>query len=204
MPLTVLDHPLAKHYLTVLRDKRTLREEFRSAARRLCYFLTLEATRDLPVVRERTVETPLEQTTGYETSKVVAIAVLRRPWVARRGDRSDPLGQGRLCRRAAQRTDRRADRVLLQTARPREGDGARAGADARHGRLLSWAIGKAKASGASRIALCVVAAPDGVAHIEREHPDVRIVVAALDRDLNDHFYIRPGLGDMGDRLFGTP
>ena len=72
------------------------------------------------------------------------------------------------------------------------------------GGSLSWAIDKAKASGASRItALCVVAAPKGVARIEREHPDVRIVVAALDRDLNDHFYIQPGLGDMGDRLFGT-
>ena len=59
MSLTVLDHPLAKHYLTVLRDKSTMPEEFRSAARRLCYVLTMEATRDLPI-REHTVQTPLE------------------------------------------------------------------------------------------------------------------------------------------------
>jgi len=53
------------------------------------------------------------------------------------------------------------------------------------------------------ICLCVVAAPEGVEHMRRDHPDIDIVVAALDRDLSDRFYIRPGLGDMGDRLFGT-
>jgi uracil phosphoribosyltransferase len=69
---------------------------------------------------------------------------------------------------------------------------------------LSWAIGKVKEGGARDIvALCVVVAPQGTAVIERDHPDVRVVAASLDRDLDDHFYIRPGLGDMGDRLFGT-
>ena len=72
------------------------------------------------------------------------------------------------------------------------------------GGSLSWAVTKAKESGARAITcLCVVVAPAGVARMEREHPDVRIVAASLDRDLSDHFYIRPGLGDMGDRLFGT-
>ena len=76
MKLTTLDHPLAKHYLTVLRDRDTEPEEFRNAARRLCYSLVMEATRDLPM-EEFTIHTPLEETTGFRSSKVVAIAVLR-------------------------------------------------------------------------------------------------------------------------------
>ena len=74
--LTTLEHPLAKHYLTVLRDRDTEPEEFRNAARRLCYALVMEATRDLPL-KESPIQTPLEGTVGYEASKVVAIAVLR-------------------------------------------------------------------------------------------------------------------------------
>jgi uracil phosphoribosyltransferase len=72
------------------------------------------------------------------------------------------------------------------------------------GGSLSWAVGKAKESGARDItALCVVTAPDGVTRMYEDHPDVRIVAATHDRELNDHYYIVPGLGDMGDRLFGT-
>jgi uracil phosphoribosyltransferase len=72
------------------------------------------------------------------------------------------------------------------------------------GGSLSWAIDKVKENGAKSItAVCVVTAPEGVARIEADHPDVRIVAASLDRDLSDAFYIQPGLGDMGDRLFGT-
>ncbi len=72
------------------------------------------------------------------------------------------------------------------------------------GGSLSWACDKAKEFGATDItALCVVTAPDGVTRMYEDHPDVRIVAAAHDRELNDHFYIVPGLGDMGDRLFGT-
>jgi uracil phosphoribosyltransferase len=72
------------------------------------------------------------------------------------------------------------------------------------GGSLSWAVSKAKESGATNIiCLCVVAAPEGVAAMESAHPDVRIVAATLDAGLNPSFYITPGLGDMGDRLFGT-
>ncbi len=72
------------------------------------------------------------------------------------------------------------------------------------GGSLSWAIDKVKENGAKDItAICVVVAPEGVKFIEEHHPDVRIVAASLDRELNPNFYIAPGLGDMGDRLFGT-
>ena len=72
------------------------------------------------------------------------------------------------------------------------------------GGSLSWAVEKVKQNGAQDItAVCVVTAPEGVERMERDHPDVRIVAATLDLGLNENFYIRPGLGDMGDRLFGT-
>jgi uracil phosphoribosyltransferase len=72
------------------------------------------------------------------------------------------------------------------------------------GGSLSWAIDKVKENGAKDItAVCVVVAPEGRERMELDHPEVRIVAAALDRELNEHFYITPGLGDMGDRLFGT-
>jgi uracil phosphoribosyltransferase len=72
------------------------------------------------------------------------------------------------------------------------------------GGSLSWAIDKVKENGALDIvAVCVVAAPEGVEAIEASHPDVRVVAASLDRELDPNFYIAPGLGDMGDRLFGT-
>jgi uracil phosphoribosyltransferase len=72
------------------------------------------------------------------------------------------------------------------------------------GGSLSWAVDKVKENGARDItAVCVVAAPEGVQRMDTDHPDVRIVAATLDRGLNASFYITPGLGDMGDRLFGT-
>jgi uracil phosphoribosyltransferase len=72
------------------------------------------------------------------------------------------------------------------------------------GGSLSWAVDKVKGSGATEITcLCVVTAPEGVKRMYEDHPDVQIIAAAFDRELNDDFYIVPGLGDMGDRLFGT-
>ena len=204
MNVKVVDHPLAQHYLTVLRDKDTLPEEFRAAARRLCYFLVLEATRDLPV-KERTVVTPLEETTGLETSKVVAIAVLRAG-LGLLDAVIDLIPYVKVGFAGVQRNEETAepieyyfkppnlDKATVLVLEPMLATGG----------SLSWAVGKAKESGASNVtALCVVASPEGVARMEQEHPDVTIVAAAVDRDLNDHFYIRPGLGDMGDRLFGT-
>ncbi|WKZ82579.1 MAG: uracil phosphoribosyltransferase [Acidimicrobiia bacterium] len=204
MSLTVLDHPLASHYLTILRDRTTLPEEFRAAARRLCYFLVHEATHDLPV-RERPVETPLETTSGHETSKVVAIAVLRAG-LGLLDAVIDLIPYVKVGFAGVQRNEETAEPIEYYFKPP---DLERATVLVLEpmlatGGSLAWAVGKAKESGASRIiALCVVAAPAGVQRMESEHPDVRIVAAALDRDLSDHFYIQPGLGDMGDRLFGT-
>jgi uracil phosphoribosyltransferase len=200
----VVDHPLAKHYLTKLRDKGTLPEEFRAAARRLCYFLVLEATSQLPL-KEMEVETPLEATTGHETSKVVAIAVLRAG-LGLLDAVVDLIPYVKVGFAGVQRNEETAEPMEYYFKPPDLENATVLVLEPMlaTGGSLSWAVTKAKESGATDVkALCVVAAPEGVARMEQDHPDVDIYCAALDRELNDHYYIEPGLGDMGDRLFGT-
>ncbi len=204
MNLTVIDHPLSRHYLSVLRDRTTPPEAFRAAAKGLTYTLVFEATRRLPLVRHD-VDTPLETTTGYRIGDVVAVAVLR-------------AGLGMLDAVLEMIPHVRVGFAGVQrdeaTAEPREYYAKMPDLEAASvlvlepmlatGGSLSWAVAKVKESGARDItALCVVTAPEGVRRMYEEHPDVHIVAAAHDRELNDRFYIVPGLGDMGDRLFGT-
>lgn len=204
MNLTTLDHPLAKHYITVLRDRDTEPEEFRNAARRLCYALVMEATRELPL-DEAPVSTPLEETTGYTASKVVAIAVLRAG-LGLLDAVIDLIPHVKVGFAGVQRNEETAEPIEYYFKPPDLADSTVLILEPMlaTGGSLSWAVSKAKESGATRIVcLCVVAAPEGVEHMLDQHPDVEIVAASLDRDLNDRFYIQPGLGDMGDRLFGT-
>jgi uracil phosphoribosyltransferase len=204
MNLTVIDHPLTRHYLTVLRDRTTEPEEFRAAARRLTYTLVLEATKQVPLSTS-TIETPLEPTTGHHMPSLVAIAVLRAG-LGMLDAVVDLLPEVKVGFAGVQRNE--------ETAEPMEYYFKTADLSTAHvlilepmlatGGSLSWAVEKAKENEAVDItALCVVAAPEGVKRMYQDHPDTRIVAAALDRDLSDQFYIRPGLGDMGDRLFGT-
>ena len=205
MPITILDHPLAADLLTVLRDKNTAPPEFRQIAERLGYLLVAEALSDMsPVVVD--IETPLEPTKGIQLRRpVVAVAVLR----AGLGLLQSVLTlvpDATIGFAGVQRDEETAVPIeyytkfpLLTKARVLILEPMLA-----TGGSLSWAIDKVKENGARDIvAVCVVAAPEGVGVIEERHPDVRIVAATLDRELNPNFYIAPGLGDMGDRLFGT-
>jgi uracil phosphoribosyltransferase len=204
MNLTVIDHPLTRHYLTVLRDRHTNAEAFRTAARGLTSTLVLEATKRIPLI-EIEIETPLEPTKGYRLHDVVAVAVLR-------------AGLGMLdvvmqmipgVKVGFAGVQRDEDTALPQEYYAKLPDLSDASVLILEpmlatGGSLSWATDKVKSSGARDItALCVVTAPEGVKRMYQDHPDVRIVAAAHDRELNDRYYIVPGLGDMGDRLFGT-
>ena len=204
MNLTVTSHPLTEHYLTELRDQHTAPEAFRAAARRLTYTLVLEATQRMPT-HDVAVETPLETTTGKKVGDIVAVAVLRAG-LGMLDAVIDLLPHVHVGFAGVQRDE--------ETALPQEYyyklpdlTGATVlvlEPMLATGGSLSWAVGKVKKSGATDItALCVVAAPEGVKRMYQDHPDVRIVTAGLDRDLSANFYIQPGLGDMGDRLFGT-
>ncbi len=204
MNLTVIDHPLTRHYLTVLRDKNTDPQQFRAAAKGLTYTLVFEATRRLPI-SQIDIETPMESTTGFRIENVVAVPVLRAglglldavlemipdvkvgfAGVARDEETALPLEYYSKLPDLSEATVLICEPMLAT------------------GGSLSWAVNKVKRSGATDItALCVVTAPEGVKRMYEDHPDVRIIAAAHDRELDENFYIVPGLGDMGDRLFGT-
>jgi uracil phosphoribosyltransferase len=203
--LTVLDHPLAGDLLTRLRDERTGPAEFRSLTRRLGAILVVEATRGLPVAPAE-VRTPLETFTGSALGVgLVAIPVLR-------------AGLGLL----DAVTDLYPDAVVgylgmerdEETHLPRDYYAKLPPMDGKHALLLDpmLATGGSGSAAATYIKragpqsvtfVCVVAAPEGVARMEADHPDVDIVAGALDRQLNANAYILPGLGDFGDRLYGT-
>jgi uracil phosphoribosyltransferase len=205
MPLTILDHPLAADLLTVLRRSETEPPEFRQTAERLGYLLVAEALSDMST-DDVEITTPLETMIGTQLHRpVVAVAVLR----AGLGLLQSVLTlipDAAIGFAGVQRNEETAepmeyynkfpplDRARVLILEPMLATGG----------SLSWAIDKVKENGAKSItAVCVVTAPEGVKRIEADHPDVRIVAASLDRDLSDAFYIQPGLGDMGDRLFGT-
>lgn len=205
MPITILDHPLAADLLTILRDRETEPPEFRQIAERLGYLLVAEALSDM-AMDDVDIETPLERTTGTKLHRpVVAVAVLR----AGLGLLHSVLTlvpDAAIGFAGVQRNEETAKPMEYYTKFPTL-DSARVlilEPMLATGGSLSWAIDKVKENGARDIvACCVVVAPEGVEAIQTAHPDVRVVAAARDRQLDPNFYIAPGLGDMGDRLFGT-
>jgi len=205
MGITVVEHPLARHYLSILRDGDTGAEQFRETTRRLTYMLLMEATRDMPLEEYR-VRTPLSPAAGHRLARPVAAVAVLRAGLGLLDAVLDLLPNLTVGYAGVQRDEETALPQEYYTKFP---DLSEARALVLEpmlatGGSLCWAVERMKEAGARDIAaLCVVAAPEGAARFEEAHPDVRVVAAALDSHLNDQFYIVPGLGDMGDRLFGT-
>jgi uracil phosphoribosyltransferase len=205
MTLTVVDHPLAQHLLTQLRDVQTPPPVFRTIAKRLTIALVLEAVRGLPTV-EVEVDTPLEHTGGRRiTPDLVAVPILRAGlgMLEAVAELFPEVSVGYI---GLERDDVTLKPTSYYEKLPPLAD--------RHVLLLDpmLATGGSAVAAASSIAskgpaeirfVCVVSAPQGVERMQREHPDIPVFTAALDRDLNEKAYILPGLGDFGDRLFGT-
>ena len=203
--LTVLEHPLAGALLTRLRDRSTGPAEYRALTRRLGLLLVAEATRDLAVETD-TVETPLERFDGTRLVRgLVAIPVLRAGLglleavvdlypdavVGYLGmERDEITHEPRdYYSKLPSMTGRRA--LVVDPMLATGGSG-------------TSAVRYVKEAGADEVVfMCVVAAPEGLTRLQADHPDVPVVAAALDRQLNDDAYILPGLGDFGDRLYGT-
>ena len=205
MPLQVSSHPVVLDCLAGLRDLRTGPEEFRSLARKIMTLLLYEATAELPT-RSASVTTPMtEAAAWYLEGEVVAIPVLRaglgllppvldllpRVSVGYLGlERDEETAVARIYYR---KLPPLAGKVpLLLDPMLATGGSATQALD-----LI------ADAGGRGTRLVCVVAAPEGVRRVEAAHPDVRIFTAALDEGLNSSAFILPGLGDFGDRLFGT-
>jgi uracil phosphoribosyltransferase len=205
VPLRVSSHPVVLDCLAGLRDVRTEPEEFRSLARKILTFLVYEATMDLPT-RTATVTTPLEDAlASYIDREVVAIPVLRAG-LGLLGPVLDLLPKVSVGYIGLERDEQTAiARIYYKKLPPLAGKIpllldpmlATGGSAAQAIDLIK------EAGGDGTRMVCVVTAPDGVRALEERHPDVQIFTAALDRGLDGRAFILPGLGDFGDRLFGT-
>jgi uracil phosphoribosyltransferase len=206
MPVHLVHHPVVEDVLASLRDKTTPCDEFRRLARRLSLVLVAEATRDLPLV-EASVETPLEETTVKRiAARIVAVPVLRAGLgmldaflelipAAQVGyfglERNE---QTAVARRYYEKVPKDLKEAVVFLLDPMLATGGSA----------AMAVDGLRGLGARRVRLLsIVAAPEGVAQLAAEVPEAIIYTAALDRALNDRKYIVPGLGDFGDRLYGT-
>ncbi|MDK9696370.1 MAG: uracil phosphoribosyltransferase [Siculibacillus sp.] len=205
--VTVVGHPLVAHKLTLMRDKTTSTKSFRELLREISHLLCYEATRDLELT-EVTIETPLQSMRApkLEGKKLVFAPILRAGMgllegmldlvpsarVAHVGLYRDPATL-RAVEYYFKAPEDIADRTVIVL------DPMLATANS-----ACAAIERLKQAGARRILfVCLLAAPEGVERIRAEHPDVPVYTAAIDERLNDHGYIVPGLGDAGDRMYGT-
>lgn len=205
--VTVVDHPLVQHKLTLMREKDTSTASFRQLLREISLLLAYEVTRGLELTTKR-IDTPLCEMDApiLEGKKLALVSILRAGnglldgilelvpaarvgFVGLYRDPETLQPVQYYCKVPAELEDRMVIVVdpMLAT-----------------GNSSVAAIDLMKAKGARNIRfLCLLAAPEGVARMRAAHPDVPIVTAAIDSHLNDHGYIVPGLGDAGDRMFGT-
>ncbi len=205
--LTVVTHPLIQHKLTHMRDKSTPSGQFRQLLREISQLLAYEITRELPMTAKK-IDTPMEPMDApvLEGRKLALVSILR-------------AGNGLLDGMLELMPGARVGFVGLyrdeETLKPVQyycklpdqlGERLVIAVDPMlaTGNSSAAAIDLLKQAGATNIRfLCLLAAPEGVACMKEAHPDVPIVTAALDRQLNEKGYIMPGLGDAGDRMFGT-
>ena len=201
----MVDHPLAQHLLLSLRDQTTPPEQFRSATKRLTTLLMVEATSDFPT-RAGTVQTPLEETEGrLLEGPLVAVPILRAG-LGMLDAVVECFPHVRVGYLGLERDEATFEPSEYYAKLPRLDDARTFVLDPMlaTGGSANAALTSVKKAGATSVRMVsIVSAPEGVAALEREHPDVDIVTAAVDRELNDSAYIVPGLGDFGDRLFGT-
>ncbi|HNS75588.1 MAG: uracil phosphoribosyltransferase [Mesotoga sp.] len=205
--LTVVNHPLIQHKLGIMRDDQTGPKEFRELLKEITLLLTYEATRHIPTY-DKEIKTPLVKMVGQciEDKKVTVVPILRAGLgmvegvlslmpnasvgyigIYRDPDTIQPVEYYSKLPSVDENTQLFVLDPMLAT-----------------GVSSSWALKVVKKAGAKQISLmCLIAAPEGVRFIEKNHPDVKIFTAALDERLNDHAYIIPGLGDAGDRLYRT-
>lgn len=206
MALHIVEHPLLKRDLTVLRDRRTPHGTFRRTLSDAAAILAYEAMRDL-ALEEVPTETPLETTTGHRLrDEIVVVPVLRAGLGLVDGFvRFVPEARiGHLGMYRDEETLRPVDYYASIPEEVRTGLVFVVDPMLATGGSAAAAINHLKGRGARRIRfVCLVAAPEGVRRLDELHPDVDIYTAALDRALDAHAYILPGLGDAGDRSFGT-
>lgn len=205
--LTVIDHPLVQHKLTRMRMKHTPTADFRRLLRETAHLLAYEVMRDLPLEKTK-IETPLEPMMApmIEGKKLTLVSILRAGNGLLDGV-LDLVPQARVGHIGLYRDPETLVAVEYYLKVPSDiGDRPVIVVDPMlaTANSASAAITRLKEVGARDIKfLCLLAAPEGIETLGRDHPDVPVFTAAVDDRLDDHGYIRPGLGDAGDRMFGT-
>ena len=203
----VVNHPLLAHKLTILRDKHTSTKDFRELVSEIGMLLTYEATRDLPLV-ERVVETPICTTTAPTLKgKKFAVVPILRAGLGLVDGVLRMVPSARVGHIGLYRDEETLEPVKYFCKMPKdiaERDILIVDPMLATGGSASAAIGFMKEYGCTNIKLMVLlAAPEGVERVQKDHPDVEIYCGAVDEKLNENGYIVPGLGDAGDRIFGT-
>jgi len=205
--LTVVDHPLVQHKLTILRDRRTSTRSFRELLRELAILLCYEVTRDLPL-EPVAIETPVAPMQGMQLAgKKLVFAPILRAGMGLLDGVLELVPAARVAHIGLYRDPETLKAVQYYFKAPVDvGERLVIIIDPMlaTGHTAVAAVDLLKARGVKNIRfVCVVAAPEGVAELQAYHPDVPIWTASLDERLNDHSYIVPGLGDAGDRIYGT-
>lgn len=204
--LTVFDHPLIKHKLTIMRKKETGTKDFRQNLDEIGGLMVYEVTRDLPL-NEIPIETPLCRTIGYEMAKDVVIVPILRAGLGVVNGIQNLIPTARIAHIGMYRDEETLEPHPYFEKYPSNMDEAAViivDPMLATGGSTVAAIDMVKKQGATSIKLvCLVGAPEGVKVVEEAHPDVDIYLASLDDHLNEKGYIVPGLGDAGDRIFGT-
>jgi uracil phosphoribosyltransferase len=200
-------HPLVQHKLGLLRDVRTNTEMFRRLVNELTLLLTYEATKEL-ATEEVEIETPLEHTSAQRISgKKVAVCPILRAGMGMLDGVLSLITGARVGFIGLYRNEDTLEPVEYYVKLPQDiarRDVILLDPMLATGNSTAAAVSTVKEAGASSIRLIsLLAAPEGIERLHSEHPDVTIVVAAVDRELNERGYILPGLGDAGDRLYGT-
>jgi uracil phosphoribosyltransferase len=205
--LIEVGHPLVHHKLGLLRDVTTPTQQFRQLVNELTLLLTYEATKDL-ADEQVEIETPLERTTARRISgKKVAICPILRAGVGMLDGVLSLIPGARVGFIGLYRNEETLEPVEYYVKLPNDiadRDVILLDPMLATGNSTAAAVTTLKAAGATSVRLiALIAAPEGIARIHRDHPDVAIVVASVDQGLNEVGYIVPGLGDAGDRLYGT-
>lgn len=203
----VFDHPLIQHKLSILRDKGTSVKEFRELISEIAMLMCYEATRDLPL-EDVEIETPVAKATVKRIAgKKLAIVPILRAGLGMVDGMVSMMPNVKVGHIGLFRDPETLEPVKYYFKMPPdidERDVIVVDPMLATGGSASAAIQFLKKDGVKHIKLmCIIGAPEGVERMQKDHPDVDIYVAALDDHLNDHGYIVPGLGDAGDRIFGT-
>lgn len=205
--LHVLDHPLLQHKLAIIRDKNTTVKEFREIVTEIATLMCYEATRDLPV-EEVEVETPVAMAKVKKLAgKKVAVVPILRAGLGMIDGIVSLIPSAKIGHLGLYRDPDTLEPVEYYCKMPsdiNERDVLLVDPMLATGGSATAAIQMLKGYGCDNIKLmCILAAPEGIERVRREYPDVEIYLSAVDEKLNDHGYIVPGLGDAGDRIFGT-